>query len=319
MTKKSWVFAIAIVLLLEVILRAFGSHFSSNVAQISAIKHSIADLGSTTEGQSVLFIGSSLVADGVDTSQLIELVHPETQAEKVAPDASNIWDWYCILKDATEDDRPFPTTVVIGYAWDQLTDQAELNINKTFGFFCRNSELTELRRYANFDVEGVFKATASQVSMIYILRSAIRNNLLNRVIRNYQQTTQDLNRANYQKVQGGPDEHHRREFTYGALNLVAGNLKMRGTNLIILAMPTRGDYSFDTRLCRVAQELNILVIDGRNIVELDLSDFRDPIHLNQTGKSKFTRALATEVTDALIGSNNTTGCVANIPNPKRLP
>ena len=139
------------------------------------------------------------------------------------------------------------------------------------------------------------------------------------IIKNYQQTTQKLNQANYERDQFGPIESTGRHFTYGALKRVTDYLKARHTKLVLVAMPTRGDYVLDAQLCRTVQELDLVVLDGRNIIQLGADAFRDPIHLNQTGKTKFTRSLAAKLAEILNKNDGATGCAIDFTTSRLSP
>ena len=298
-------FALLPLLGAEVLLRLFEVSVSADAAQIGEIDQKFESLRKSHAENRMLVLGNSLAGEGIDAQELRANVDQNMEIAKVTPDATNIWDWSCLIDTATDDHSRIPTYIVVGFATDQISDQAPIDVHRTFGNFCGPGRIGELYSEYRLNSEDVFQALAVKASVIYRYRAKIRNNLLNFLVPEYLSVTQRINTSESPRHDRitTPDNLHRPAFSYNQITNIAGDPRFRSSIFILVAMPTKSGYALDRGVCGLQGLGNIVVIDGRQFIGHNPELFRDRMHLNATGQQIFTSALSQAIKNASILQN----------------
>jgi len=247
----------------------------------------------------VVFIGNSLIGNAIAPATFKEVAREAGRVEnpiKLVPDGTGIWDWRCIVSDnlpiAATGDR-----VVIGFAWDQLSDQLPLAVSKTFGLICPLREINAVRTFRPVGIGDALEAGFSRLSLAYTLRERLRNGALDRFVPDYQEQSRALNSDGVGR--GGAHGAPRAvpAHTYGALTDLVAQLRAKGYRPAFIAMPTVAGYELDPQIARTLQANGAEFFDMRTVPALTARHFIDPIHLGQQGAELFTRSFASGLAD----------------------
>ena len=216
----------------------------------------------------------------------------QTEFVKITPDGTAPSDWYCIYSNNIARDRFGKDTVIMGFAWAQLSDQYPVNPSRLGGYFCRPDNIQGLADTALIEHDNLLAFFAGTASRLYLNREAIRNRLLDFVIPNYQVITQQLNKPPEQESTGGAGQDRSTAYTYETLKRLSQHIQTRGGTLILVAMPVQHGYALDPGLIETIRQEQITMIDMRSLAEGRTGLFEDSIHLNSTGQKVFSNQLA---------------------------
>ena len=281
---------LAVILALELTIRAFEDRLSGDIEHIFRFPD-IVSQASDSPG-SLLFIGNSLTKDGYDAS-VIDAKLTETpeaglsSSYKLVPDGTAISDWYCIYRNNVAGiDQP-PAHVILSFAWNQLSDQYQLNISRLGGFFCESSDLDGLSHAGLDTIETRLGFFTSKLSHVYVNREAIRNRVLSMAIPGYERTTQRMNRIDRERAASSAGG----ELSYRLLESLIDDIEAEGSQLTIVAMPVRQRFDLDPQLLRLMSSRGINFLDMRYTIELSKDNYKDRMHLNEQGSARFSELM----------------------------
>jgi hypothetical protein len=280
-------------------LRLVDSHVSGNVAHVESIPELVAEAG-RPERQSLLLLGNSLTNNGV-APQVVTRELPSVALAKVTPDATGLWSWQCLL-DHQVIDRPEVQfdTVVIGFAWNLLSDQTRANASRLGGLYCNFSDLSRARAIGLRNSGDIGEFIAARLLRTYALRETLRNRLFQMTVPHYIELTQANNANSPGTVTSGTPV--KQEFTYRTFTGLVNRLKAEGTRVIVVAMPVQKEYDVDPQLRELADRDVIEIIDLRGAQGIQAAHYLDGMHLNTTGQQILSRELAEDLAAELLGS-----------------
>jgi len=295
---------VGMVIFLETALHLQAARLSGNIQHIRQIPH-IASALSEKPG-SLLFIGNSLTNNGIEPSVFRSLPTrpPFSAVGKVVPDGTALADWYCIYQNRFAGLANPPQAIVVGFAWYQLSDQERTNPSRLGGFFCSVPDIGTLVETGVFDHNQVLDFLAGAISQVYVNREAIRNRVLDSLVPDYRAIAQSLN-VN-PDVQPGSNQKNKPETSYLLLARFSKLVHQSHSKLIVVAMPVQNEYEIDAGLMAATTKLGIVLIDMRQTPGITHDLFLDPIHLNETGRMKFSAALARKLTGTFRHSGSGT-------------
>jgi hypothetical protein len=291
--------ALAALVVVELALRSSASRLSGNVAHIREFDRLLAEAGKSP-GVRVVFVGNSLIGNAIAPATFKEVAREAGRIEnpiKLVPDGTGIWDWRCIVSDhlprAAAGDR-----VVIGFAWDQLSDQLPLAVSKTFGLICPLGEIRAVRTFHSVGIGDAIEAGFSRLSLAYTLRERLRNGALDRFVPDYQEQSRALNSDGVGRGGAHGAARAMPAHTYAALTDLVAQLRAKGYRPTFIAMPTVAGYELDPQIAHTLQANGAGFFDMRTVPALAARHFIDSIHLGQEGAELFTRSFATGLDDA---------------------
>lgn len=290
---------LALIALLDLSLRLVDSRLSGNVAHVESIPEIVAEAGQP-ERQSLLLLGNSLTNNGV-APQVVTRELPSVALAKVTPDATGLWSWQCLL-DHQVIDRPEVQfdTVVIGFAWNLLSDQTRANASRLGGLYCDLSDLGRAQEIGLRNSGDIGEFIAARLLRTYALRETLRNRLFQVAVPHYVEFTQANNANSPGTVASGTPA--RQQFTYRTFTGLVNRLKAEGTRVIVVAMPVQKEYEVDPQLRELADRGVIEMIDLRGAAGIRAAHYLDGIHLNAAGQQILSRALAEDLAAELLSS-----------------
>lgn len=290
---------IVLVLLASIItadcfLRGIDARLSGNIAHIESIPSLVREL-SAHDNRSMLILGNSLTKDGVHEQTIAARL--DVDVAKITPDGTGLWDWQCLLQhEVLNNSGADIDTLVIGYAWQLLSDQTRVDPSRLGAHFCELSDLSQPRSIGLASFGDTGELVLARASRIYALREVLRHRILSILIPSYETFTQQANAAGAERV-GEPQPEQ--TYTYERFAALAATLQKKGTRVVVVALPVQSGYHLDEELDRLADNGTIALIDLRDIEGLDASAYRDSMHLNDRGQALLTERLAERLASLL--------------------
>lgn len=296
----SWglVLAILLVAALDLTVRALETRLSGDIANTRSFPERVAEL-SAAPGEKVAAIGNSLIGDGLDKpvflANWLKMNPGAGSAIKLVPDGSGIWDWHCIVHYELANASQGPDLVLIGFGWNQLSDQNGLSITRAFNGLCPATAMWGFSALSGrIGVNDWLEMAAVKTSKLYAHREPIRHRILQNVIPDYRRMTWQLN-ARAGDVGDAEGTQGRRSTSYNALSSILEKLSGRGSRVVLVAMPVMNPYEIDRGLCNVISDTPHRFLDMRYAVPSTHDLYRDSLHLNEAGARLFSERLAAEL------------------------
>ena len=292
------------VLLTDIALRLEVSEISGNVGHIHSIPQIAEAFRFKSGSNSILFVGNSLTNNGVSLSLfrdgMANLGANVSIVQKVVPDGSTIWSWQCILKNQFLASRSTPDLIVLGFAWNQLSDQSRLQTSSLGAFHCSIADMLSNPASAQITPEIIGEFLAAKGLRVFAQRESIRNRLLSELVPSYQAMTSDLNRSRFPEAVGTSNIPQ----TYELLTLLHSSISQAQTKVVYVALPVRGSpYALDEDLLTTLGKLDAIFLDYRSLAGTLENNFLDEMHLNPEGAKVVTEELVTDLLPLLRSHN----------------
>lgn len=289
-TETRVVFALlASMALVDVGLRVADSRLSGNVAHVESIPEVVEQVGQPVR-RSLLLLGNSLTNNGV-APHVLAAELPGVALAKVTPDATGLWSWQCLLDHhVVEHPGVQFDTVVIGFAWNLLSDQTRANPSRLGGMYCEWSDLARAGQIGLRDSSDIGEFIAARLIRTYALRETLRNRLFQSTVPHYVEFTQANNASSPGAVANSAAPQQ--QYTYRTFSALVERLKAEGTRVIVVAMPIQQGYEVDPALRELSDRGVVELLDLRRTNGIDASHYLDGIHLDSTGQQILSRALA---------------------------
>jgi hypothetical protein len=271
----------------DVTLRVIETRLSGNLAHVAEIP-SLVDAAAATRRPALLLLGNSLTNNGI-AAEPLRAAHPLGPIAKLTPDGTNYWDWQCILEHQVLARADLQVdTLVLGYAWHLLSDQTQPDPSSLGALFCRATDALKPNSIGLDSIGDVSEFLLAGSLRPYALRETLRNRGLALLIPDYARLTQLANvNQEAAKQASGP----KKQFTYAHFTALADKLRARGTTVVIIAMPVRGEYDIDEELRALDARGLIVLLDYRATPGIDERVFKDEMHLGDQGQQILTRRL----------------------------
>lgn len=289
------VFAVATA---DLAVRAFETRLSGDIANIKSFPGRVTAL-SEAPGKRVAAIGNSLIGDGLDTeifmASWLDKNPGVGQAIKLVPDGSGIWEWHCIVHYQLNGVVNTPDMVIIGFGWNQLSDQSPLSLTRAFNSLCPAGAMRDFSALSKrIGINDWLEMLTVKTSKLYAHREPIRHRTLQNIVPDYRRMTRRTN-ARAGQAEEVTSAHGSPQFSYAALERVLGQLSSVGTQVILVAMPVMEPYEIDRGLCDVVSGTPHELLDMRYAVPSRDSLYRDNLHLNKAGARIFSETLAAQL------------------------
>jgi hypothetical protein len=282
---------VASLLVLDGVIRLLESRVSGNLGHVARMP-SIIQEARQSHRPAVLLLGNSLTNNGMDAS-LIEARLGSVAVAKVTPDATDLWDWQCILRhQVVSAGTGSIRTVVVGTAWHLLSDQAAVDPSRLGALFCRFSDLARPSSIGLQDFAAIGEFVVARLSRPYALRDTLRNRLFEATIPHYRRFAAESNAA----TAGDTGKHSPpQQFTYEHLAVLVEHLRQAGAGLTVVAMPIPEKYEIDAGLLQLVAEGKLELLDYRKLPGVGLPSFIDSMHLGAEGRSILSVRLAADI------------------------
>jgi hypothetical protein len=287
---KTIIFILVVLVFGEVFLRNYATALSGNIKHIETFQETAINI-TENDNETVLFIGSSLVGNAVDQSLFSDLMGQygisDIEGYKIVPDASSLWDWYCIVKNDFSKRNDYPGVIVSGFAWGLLSDQERPMPSRLGGHLCNIDDLPDLYDSGLQNNEDIIEYLIAMNSVLFVNRHHIKRRILEKIIFNYQSSVQLMNnRTNYRSG------IKQKNISYSLLKKYISLLRNNNVKTIFLSMPVIDEYAIDKELVSVLKAYDAYFFDYRHIDNINEGMFKDPIHLDPEGRKIFTERFA---------------------------
>lgn len=299
-SRNTMAVLILAIIVSDATLRFTEDSLSGNIEHVNEISGISKKLHSAQQ-DSMLFLGNSLTNNGVD-SQLTRRLLAKSEIDigpigKIVPDATSIWSWSCIMDNHFFYQGQNPDIVILGFGWNQLSDQSRVLPTRLGAFFCSLKDLPKIDRYGDLTFSEYGEFFFARIFRTYAHRETIRNRFLSSIIPNYEGETQTNNR----RLRNDDSSPANAEFSYRVLGSLIDDLDSRSSRLIVMAMPVRDrPYENNQKLMEFLKSRNVLYLDYRRLPEINAQSFLDDMHLNEQGATVLTSKLASDLADTLF-------------------
>jgi hypothetical protein len=289
-TQLTWLALALFIFSAESLFRAVETRLSGNIAHIKGLERSFEEISQASPPRTA-FVGNSLTNRGISTA-ILEANSSQTII-KMVPDGTALWDWQCVIDQFIFSSDPAPVdNLVIGFAWNHLSDQATIDPSRLGGYMCRHQRIFEPESVGLRTFEHVAEFATATTLKLYANRDTIRNRFLDLIIPEYRKYTQMANRSAPQTADASRPEP---VATHDQLRKLIAQLKQKNIDAILIAMPVKQPYRISAELSETIEELNVPLLDYRSLAGIENDSFRDPIHLNESGRRVLTRQLVTDL------------------------
>ncbi len=273
------------------LVRFLEAKVSGNLAHIAEIPQ-IIDQARQSREPSLLLLGNSLTNNGTD-AQFLQSSLQSSLVAKITPDATDLWDWQCILRhEVVAEGAGSIRTVVIGTAWHLLSDQAAVDPSRLGALFCRFADLSKPASIGLHTSADIGEFILARVSRTYALRDTLRNRLFKIAVPNYQKFAGEAAAA----PAGSPGTStSAATYTYARLEALAEQLRLSGVTLVILSMPIPEPYEIDPGLLELARQGKVVLRDYRVLPGIERASFIDSMHLGSDGRAVLSARLASDL------------------------
>jgi hypothetical protein len=235
-------------------------------------------------------VGNSLIGEGLDETAIEKNVTARVgrpiRAVKLTPDATNLYDWYCLLSRHADAALTADTELlIIGFAWKQLSDEDGPSFRMLGAYFADLPQLKVVHRIHPLSLDDFGEYTLSRLSNAWALKQPVRNRLLGAVVPYYKETQQILNQA---PAEGEPADASG-TFNYQLIAEFEQLLRATGRSAHFVAMPVMSDYVIDPSLVAMASassRISFSDLQGAIPEQGRELYFEDPIHLNERGRTR---------------------------------
>jgi hypothetical protein len=275
----------------DVLIRLLEARVSGNLAHIAEIPQIINQARQSPE-PSLLLLGNSLTNNGTD-AQFLQANLKSVSVAKVTPDATDLWDWQCILRhQLVSGGAGSIRHVVIGTAWHLLSDQAAVDPSRLGALFCRFSDLSSPSSIGLHASSDIGEFMLARISRTYALRDTLRNRLFKIVVPSYQKFAGEAGSA----PAGKPDKTTpASNYTYTRLAALAEQMRRSGVTLVVLSMPIPESYAIDAGLQDLARRGKVALYDYRVLAGIERASFIDSMHLGANGRAVLSARLAADL------------------------
>ena len=287
----------------EAVLRSTEDMLSGNIAHVNEISDLVADYSPETE-PSFVFLGNSLTNNGVDVPLVNELLLQNGvqvgDSTKLVPDATTIWSWSCVLENQFFDNGVGPGPVVLGFGWDQLSDQSRILPTRLGAYFCSTVDLLTINKHRNLSSAEAGEFLTAKSLRTYAHRETVRNLILTIVVPHYQNMTQSINRQ-----QRNSQDNSESQYSYSVLEQLINSLEAFDSRLVVVAMPVRDQpYEIESNLRTLLDSRGIPLFDYRHLERISYNSYLDDMHLNSDGATVLSTRLAKDLSTALASTND---------------
>lgn len=305
---RSLLFVLAVLVVVEVGVRAVESRLSVDIEHIQEMPRIVSDLLGASEAEnepSLLFLGNSLTRRGVDLETFEERLGEEGVDElrmaAIYPDGTSVLDWLFLYRTNVAGAKGVPDVVVINFGFWHLEDRpvTRAQAYRLGRYYTNWPDLSELFREDVRDLSDRIDVVLSKLSAVFANRERISQRILS-FVPYYQQSARQIN--DMIEDAGDQAEGAVAEKSYLRLVRLIEEIEGSGSELVFMAIPTRDGYSLDPRVAEIAEAQGADFIDARQVPGLTAEQFEDNLHLDpSTGAKLYSEYAAGLLAPVLAG------------------
>ena len=287
----------AAVLLLELLARILAPTLDYDRVHIHSFPM-IAERMKVAEEPRIMILGNSLLMHGTDEKLLEKnishTISSSCSISKVTPVGTAVRDWHYLYQTYFSQQEAHPDIVVIGFVAHHLPDQSELKMRRLARHFCSLKNLGDCLREEGSSFDSKAVGLLSHFSALYGDQPEHQWGVSSVTIPEFGRGVRKIN--NILDARQSASDPPR---TYDKLTQLIRSLRKHGVKAYFVPMPQPRHWTIDPAAVAVIRENGAHLIDGRSIPGMVESEFSDGYHLAETGRTRFTRFLASRLSDEL--------------------
>jgi hypothetical protein len=295
-TKVLLVAVLALCATAEVGARLLVPKMSNTLNRISVESNAARAVAlSDKSTKEMLILGNSLLIAGVDVAQLNgPPLEPNWRGVRFGMEQTTYYDWYFGMKRLTAEGAR-PSAFVVCFEPRHLIGSSVRT--ELFAYYLmRTGDTLDVARALDLTPSGTADLVAANVSAFWALRKEIRKNVLGRLLPSMQELMKLITHGhgaaspqlNDLLIAGRP-----------RLEAMRATADAAGAKLILVMMPPV-TAEFTPALHQLGKELGVPILTPLTDQDLAPGDYEpDQYHLNSSGRSRFTTALAGQLQQAL--------------------
>jgi len=245
---------------------------------------------------SVLVAGNSLLLEGVDFPRLQQEAGPGLDLQRTVVEGTFYLDWYYGLRRMFAEGAQ-PDAVVLVLNPTQLTS-GSVGGDYTAHFLVDRSDVLRFAEESGADRNRMSSIALANLSFFYGARAEIRSWVLGQILPDLPSLSR-----NFHSPPRIPDSEGLREVAQQRLNRLRQLCQDHKAELVFVIPPSNEDAG-TAAVSQAAATLGVPTLVPIAPGMLPLSDYSDRFHLNAQGASKFTRALAAALKQALSAAQD---------------
>ena len=280
-------------LLGELGMRLVENRLSKDVAHLKSFEKIAADLNpyDADPGMRVLFLGNSMTRYGIDPfvfqQEFCKQSDRPIRSVKMNPDNTALADWDYAYRNFFSEEGRHPDVLVIGFEGGHLRDRPSNHPDRLARYYCDSDDWLRLMRFDLPSFEDRASFLVSSLSTMYSNRDRLQRRVLDAVIPEYRDSSQQLNRRQTslaERTLPPPTYHRLKEF----IDLV----KSENVRLVLVAMPIAEKYELDPGLLELLKQEHVELVDARQVPGIVPEMFPDGIHMTEDASKLYTAYVA---------------------------
>ncbi len=302
---------LGLLIAVEVAFRLGGDRLSGDVAHMQEMSQIAQDVDEAS-GLRILFVGNSLLGEGVDPGLLAELlgdsIARDVHVGVIRPDGSSPLEWSYLLDRYVFEAGRTPDLLVVpfgpGHLFDRRGREAVLRLA---AHHVSNRDIPELLQRDLPGFENRAQFFIARLSRAFALRDRLQPRVLDVLIPDYRELAPMILRADGGDQPGPADEASaapspegnatpvvsgQRLLTLDQLARIADRAEAEGLPLMLLAMPQGRPWEMDPIVEGFMAGREPGLLDFRRELNLPAERFPDGQHMDAEGRERFTRMLS---------------------------
>jgi hypothetical protein len=302
---------LGLLVVIEVGFRLGGDRLSGDIAHMEEMSEITRDVYEAP-GFRILFVGNSLLGEGVDAGLLGELLGDslgrDVYVGVIRPDGSSPLEWSYLLDRYVFEMGRTPDLLVVPFGPAHLFDRR--GREAVLRLAAHHVSTRDIPNLLDRDLTG-FESRAqffiARLSRAFALRDRLQPRVLDMLIPDYRElapmilrakgpqapTTEGTTSADSERAQGAdPVVSGTRLFTLDQVGRIADRSEAAGLPFLLLAMPQGRPWDLDPRVDDFVTGRDPGLLDFRRELNLPAERFPDGQHMDAEGRERFTRMLS---------------------------
>ena len=293
-----------VVLRVEAGFRVAGHRLSGDVAHLDRMAEIVETLD-RAPGVEVLFVGNSLIGEGLDPEALAAALSDSIQApvgvEVIRPDGSTPLEWYYLLDRYVFDTGRLPDLLVVPFGPGHLFDrEGREAVLRLAAHHVATDEIPELLADDLPGFEARSQFALARLSRAFALRDRVQPRVLDLLIPDYRELAPLILRAGEGaggEIAGGDagGSGAARARTLDEMRRLQRRADAAGVPVLYLAMPESRQWEISPEVRALVAGRTPALLDFRAALALPPERFYDGQHMDANGRERFTQRLSTEM------------------------
>lgn len=269
-------------------MRMVRGYLSKDLVHIESISGAI-DRLVDSNGARVVFLGNSLVREGIVKDQLVGHLSETTPVSvaQVYPDATNIGDWLEIYRHHVTEPRNGHEVLIVGFAEDHLTDASPVHVRQLAQNYTTWNAAMRLFKEESLSFDSRAEFLLARYSTAFANAERVHRRVLERIIPYYRVSAARMNETNPgQRTAEAPRP------TYRRLKELIRLTNESNVRMVVVAFPVGSHYELDAGLPGLLKQSGVTFVDAREFEGITPDMFPDGYHMNDAAAMIFSVQLA---------------------------